>query len=781
MLLLGASANAAITRISGPTTQYNETRRMVFFDAAYDTADHLYLAAWGTQALGPVNGMLFNDSGQQLSTLPFALSDGAQQSGWTRIIYSPETGRFLVSYVRIMGVNHHQKVARFVTISNNAPQLGPEIILDDWLGDSGTATGIVYASASGKFLVTWSHYNGSLPVTFVATITAAGAPSCGPNIGPCTIVSTPTDGETDSEIACDPASRKCLVIGKAWGILDGSGKSAHWARFIDDATGAPLGASSQYVFNGGGANLDPPGVVYTPASSVSGAHFLIAAQYAGAILGFTADSASGAFTYLGPILQDTTGTNGVGYGFPQLRFNTGSQTSILGANTWIGWGAVQEMNNLGQRTSGGFDLIPEALVQPGNANSGNDFTVVAPNANTGGLMALEDVFFEFIRTSIYSGVASAPPPPPPPPCTVTPATTSITVPFLIATEAIGVATDTASCSWTATSGAGWINIVSGASGTGAGTVTFTVGFNATGTGRTGTITIGGKLVSVVQPGVNTAAISDMTGDGFSDLMTRNTVTGQLAPLAVGQLAIWTMPSLHYWDGSPVPNVPLDYKVVGTGDLNGDGFADVVWQQQSTGNLYAWIMQGPTVIATPALSIPTVGTGWQVRAVGDLNGDGRADLVFQNSVTGGLAVWLMNGAVVIGTAPITDGVGNQLIMPDPNWVIAGAGDLNRDGRADLIWQNQVTGGLGAWIMNGSGVQMMHSLSPAFVPNTDYKIVGVGDVNADFIADIIWIKQSTGELFVWCMNGFSANVYAGILMFPGGAPAVLGANWTVVGPG
>jgi hypothetical protein len=84
------------------------------------------------------------------------------------------------------------------------------------------------------------------------------------------------------------------------------------------------------------------------------------------------------------------------------------------------------------------------------------------------------------------------------------------------------------------------------------------------------------------------------------------------------------------------------------------------------------------------------------------------------------------------------------------------------------------------MNGYVVRSMRSLSPEMVGG-DYVIGGVGDVNGDYIADIIWIKQSTRELFVWCMNGFSAGAGTGILMVPGGAPAVLSANWTLVGPG
>jgi Putative binding domain, N-terminal len=53
------------------------------------------------------------------------------------------------------------------------------------------------------------------------------------------------------------------------------------------------------------------------------------------------------------------------------------------------------------------------------------------------------------------------------------------------------------CGWTAASGADWVTITSGASGTGNGTVSYSVAANP-GSTRTATLTIGGQAVTVVQ-------------------------------------------------------------------------------------------------------------------------------------------------------------------------------------------------------------------------------------------------------------------------------------------
>jgi hypothetical protein len=97
--------------------------------------------------------------------------------------------------------------------------------------------------------------------------------------------------------------------------------------------------------------------------------------------------------------------------------------------------------------------------------------------------------------------------------------------------------------------------------------------------------------------------------------------------------------------SPARVADTNWKIVGSGDFNGDGRADVVWQHQATGETSVWIMNGTTLVSGTLLSPTGVGdTNWKIKAVTDLNGDGQPDLVWQNTATGYLAAWLMNGTV-----------------------------------------------------------------------------------------------------------------------------------------
>lgn len=72
-----------------------------------------------------------------------------------------------------------------------------------------------------------------------------------------------------------------------------------------------------------------------------------------------------------------------------------------------------------------------------------------------------------------------------------------------------------------------------------------------------------------------------------------------------------------------------YDVYSPGDLNGDGVADVLARQKSTGSLYLYASNGAGKLTAGVL----IGTGWKsltVVAAGDLTGDGIGDVLARDS-------------------------------------------------------------------------------------------------------------------------------------------------------
>ena len=76
---------------------------------------------------------------------------------------------------------------------------------------------------------------------------------------------------------------------------------------------------------------------------------------------------------------------------------------------------------------------------------------------------------------------------------------------------------------------------------------------------------------------------------------------------------------------------------------------------------------------------------------DLDLDGKADVVWRDSLSGAVAVWQMNGST-IGNIGVPGGA-------PTSWTIAGVGDVTGDGKADVVWRDSVAGTVAVWQMNG----------------------------------------------------------------------------------
>jgi len=131
-----------------------------------------------------------------------------------------------------------------------------------------------------------------------------------------------------------------------------------------------------------------------------------------------------------------------------------------------------------------------------------------------------------------------------------------------------------------------------------------------------------------------------------------------------------------------------WHVVGTGDTTTDGIAGILWQNDN-GAMALW--EDPALFTVPFLgnvftfntvaALPTVDASWHVKGMADINGDLRADVVFQND-TGAVVVWEMGGAA--GTTVTSANL--ITLNPGPAWHIVGLRDMNGDAQADILFQN-----------------------------------------------------------------------------------------------
>jgi hypothetical protein len=213
------------------------------------------------------------------------------------------------------------------------------------------------------------------------------------------------------------------------------------------------------------------------------------------------------------------------------------------------------------------------------------------------------------------------------------------------------------------------------------------------------------------------ATADFNGDGKTDILWRNYATGDNVAWFMGGKDL---------DGTTIIGglvlmavTDTNWAIMGAGDFNGDGKTDIVWRNQVTGDNQVWYLKGDGIDGNPIggdVILAVTDVNWTIGAVGDFNSDGKPDLFWRNQSTGDNQIWLMNGATLAS--------GVVLSPVPPPWRVAAAGDVTSDGKTDVLWQDDTTGSLIVGQMDGTTVTCASYFSPpeASTIPTYWKMVG-----------------------------------------------------------
>jgi hypothetical protein len=194
------------------------------------------------------------------------------------------------------------------------------------------------------------------------------------------------------------------------------------------------------------------------------------------------------------------------------------------------------------------------------------------------------------------------------------------------------------------------------------------------------------LEPVNDPNWQIIAAVDFDGDGKADLLWRNSSTGDNY--------VWFMNGSNLKSTGWMQGVTgTDWQFVTIADFNGDGKPDILWHNVTTGVYYAWLMNGTSIVSGVSPATMT-DPNWQLAAIADFNGDGRAELLWRNVTTGANYMWMLDS-----TGNFASGAGVEGVT-DMNWQIVAVGDLDGDKKADLVWRNTSTGANYVWFMDGA---------------------------------------------------------------------------------
>ena len=250
---------------------------------------------------------------------------------------------------------------------------------------------------------------------------------------------------------------------------------------------------------------------------------------------------------------------------------------------------------------------------------------------------------------------------------------------------------------------------------------------------------------------------------------------------------------------------LGVRVASAGDLNGDGFADIVAGAYTYGGdliprgrvyVYLGSASGPGAPTTLDVNQDYADFGYAVAGAGDVNGDGFSDIIvsarhYSNGQINEGRVWVYNGSRNgLVTTPSWQAEGDQ-DSTEFGYRVASAGDVNGDGYSDVIigapfYDNGQRDEGKVFVYLGSKTGLGANGTPL---NADWSaesdqigatmgsaVASAGDVNGDGYGDVIigcsqydHPEVNEGAVFVYYGSATGLG--------PNGTP--LNADWTAEG--
>ncbi|MBV9077830.1 MAG: VCBS repeat-containing protein, partial [Methylobacteriaceae bacterium] len=225
--------------------------------------------------------------------------------------------------------------------------------------------------------------------------------------------------------------------------------------------------------------------------------------------------------------------------------------------------------------------------------------------------------------------------------------------------------------------------------------------------------------------VNHVTGANFFGGGTSDFLITRTDPG--GNTSGGTMQLYGLGT----DGGlgKIRDVGTDWAIDGAGDMNGDGRADLLIHHDTGATRDLWLFRTGATEVVSTTKLGTVGTDWQVSGIGDFTHDGINDVLIakdNGNNTRTLTVLTVQNET---TAAVT-----QAGVVTSDWVVDGVGDMTKDGTADILMHYDDAGGRHLQTLNMQNAVARSVINTGLV-GKEWQIDGLGDFDGDGDKDVL----------------------------------------------
>jgi len=240
--------------------------------------------------------------------------------------------------------------------------------------------------------------------------------------------------------------------------------------------------------------------------------------------------------------------------------------------------------------------------------------------------------------------------------------------------------------------------------------------------------------------------TDFNGDGKIDVASANQLSNSFSVFMNTTATNASTPTFSAKTDFTAGTQPLG---ITTADFNGDGKIDIAVSNNNGNNVSVCFNTTTPGSATPTFSAKTdfsVGTDASQIVTGDFNGDGKIDIAVANRLSNSFSV-LLNTITIGSSTPSFAAATNFTTGTQPETIALG--DINGDGKPDIITGNTNANTVSVFI----NTTTTNAATPTFTAKTDFapgstvQGVNLGDLNGDGKPDMVAVNYFSNTISVF----------------------------------